>query len=240
MICYMKFSMNRLLNFFLFIVLFSLTACKTSSNFAFYLPNEENVIKTNIASEYYNIAKAYAELKKYDKAIEYYKLAMRDKNLKAGAYYQLGRMYALSKNWNEAEKVFLNLLKRDSENLALKKSLAYIFALNGKTKKSLEMYSRLFQDNPDDSEILVNYIAVLLSDNRTEEAQGQLLLLKQRFPDNSSIEKLQEKIFSDADKDSEKIDSSSTASDRPTPEKSAENLKEPDVSDPFPEYNTEF
>ena len=57
MICYMKFSMNRVLNFFLFIVLFSLTACKTSSNFAFYLPNEENVIKTNIASEYYNIHK---------------------------------------------------------------------------------------------------------------------------------------------------------------------------------------
>ena len=53
-------------------------------------------------------------------------------------------------------------------------------------------------------------------------------------------EKLQEKIFSEADKDSEKIDSSSTASDRPTPEKSAENLKEPDVSDSFPEYNTEF
>ena len=102
------------------------------------------------------------------------------------------------------------------------------------------MYSRLFQDNPDDSEILVNYIAVLLSDNRIEEAQGQLLLLKQRFPDNSSIEKLQEKIFSDADKDSEKIDSSSTSSDRPSPEKSAENLKEPDVSDSFPEYNTEF
>ena len=236
--------MNRILSFFLFVILFSLASCRTSSDFNFYLPNEKNVIATNIACEYYNIAKAYSELKKYDKAIEYYKLAMRDKNLKAGAYYQLGRMYALSGNWNEAEKVFLNLLKRDSENLAIKKSLAYIFALNGKTEKSLEMYSRLFQDNPDDSEILVNYIAVLLSDNRIEEAQAQLLLLKQRFPDNSSIEKLQEKIFSGAGKETENssepdgnLDSDSSAA--ASSKKDAENLNSPDEQK-FPEYNTEF
>ena len=61
------------------------------------VPGERQILIKNISSEYFNIAEGYMDLKKYDKAAEYYKLAMGSKELKASACYKLARCYALSK-----------------------------------------------------------------------------------------------------------------------------------------------
>ena len=64
-----------------------------------------------------SIGDAYLDLKKYDKAIQYYQKAMESKSLYWTAYYKLGRSYALAKKWSEAKNVYYKLLKRDPENV---------------------------------------------------------------------------------------------------------------------------
>ena len=181
--------------FTVFILILSLCSCKTLNSFDLYVPNEANIHRKNIASEYYQIAEAYADLKKYDKAIIYYKRAMRDSGFKKASYYKLGRMNVLSNNFDEAEKIFKNLLKTDSENQTLKMSLAYCYGKNRKITKALKIYSDLLVQNSDSSDIMVNYIYLLIADDNLEEAQSQLLILKQKFPDLKQAEDLQNKIY---------------------------------------------
>jgi len=173
----------------------TICSCTSTSQFDFAIPGETNVLRKNIATEYYQIAEAYTELKKYDKAATYYKLSMRDPNLRKAAYYKLGRVYVFAEKWEDAEKVFIQLLKIDSENQNFKTSLAYIYGKNGKPEKASELYFKLLETNPDNSEILVNYILLLVAQEKLDDAQAKLLVLKQKFPDSEFIEEIQNMIY---------------------------------------------
>jgi|GEM_PF-399094 len=177
------------------------------------VPGESAALSKNIASEYYSIADGYFEVKKYDKAAEYYKLAMRDKSIRPAAYYKLGRSYAMNKQWDDAETVFKDLLKRDPQNSSLTASLAYITAMKGDTAGALTMYKNLIDTYPDESSYLENYIALLIDDGKLEQAEQQLFVLKSKFPNSTSIDSLQKKIYEKLDnppaEDQEKKDASS-------------------------------
>ena len=69
----------------IFVSLFLLFSCQ--SGYSFRVPGESEIITKNIASEYFSIAEEYFKLKNYQKAIQYYKLAMKDKSLNVSAYY---------------------------------------------------------------------------------------------------------------------------------------------------------
>ena len=97
------------------------------------MPGESEIITTNISSEYFAIADEYLNLKNYQKAVQYYKLAMKNKSLNAAAYYKLARSYALAKDYESAEKCYTKLLSVDPENKDLQISLAYIKGMSGKT-----------------------------------------------------------------------------------------------------------
>ncbi len=185
---------------FFAVIVFSLFSCKTANQIL--VPNELNVHRKNIAKEYYNIAEAYSDLKKYDKAISYYKLSMRDSNLYSAAYYKLGRTYVLTEKYSEAEKVFVDLLKSDEENQTFKISLAYIYGKTGKYEKACGLYSSLLETNPDDSTILQNYIYILIAQDNFTEAETQFLILKQKFPELKELEEIQKLIYKNLDKDS--------------------------------------
>jgi tetratricopeptide (TPR) repeat protein len=176
-----------------------LLCCRTNGIDDLPVPSETRILRKNLATEYYSIAEAYFDLKKYDKAADYYKLAMKDPALRTAAYYKLGRAYALGKQWNDAEKIFRTLLKRDPENLSISISIAYITAMKGDTENALLMYRNLIEKKPDDGDLLENYIALLITDGRLELAEQQLFILKTKFPDNSSIDTLQKKIYEKLD-----------------------------------------
>lgn len=177
-----------------FVLLFSTLFFSCASSAHVVIPGEGEVIKNNIASEYMTIADSYNELGKYDKAISYYQLAMKNKNLYWSCYYKLGRCYAMNKNWTEARKVYNRLYKRDKENLNLKLSHAYIYAMEGKFKTSQDIYGLLIKENPSNVEILVNYIDVLIADKKYDEAYYNVLKLKENFSDNTSIAEFEKKI----------------------------------------------
>lgn len=158
------------------------------------IPGEHERLNKNICSEYYAIAEGYAGLKNYTKAAEYYKLAMRDKNIRITAYYKMGRSYALAKDWDNALAVFQNLQKRDPGNQEISESIAYISAMKGDTDTALLQYKHLCDEYPDEQTILENYIALLITDGKGEIAESELALLKNKFPDSKKISDYADKI----------------------------------------------
>lgn len=186
--------------FILFYLLFFF-GCKTTR---ISIPGENEKINRNIASEYYNIAEGYVGLKNYTKAAEYYRLAIRDKDVKFAAYYKLGRCYALSKKWDEAEKVFKLLLQRDRDNLELQRSYAYVKTMKGDTDESLEIYRLLKESNPENQEVFEDYISlkIALSDTGSnslteeslEELKNEVKNFGDTFSDSAKLKEFNSKI----------------------------------------------
>ena len=130
-------------NLFTIFAVFSFSFClffSCQSGYSFRVPGESEIITKNIASEYFSIAEEYFKLKNYQKAIQYYKMAMKDRSLNVSAYYKLARSYALSKDYETAEECFVNLLEKDPQNRDLQVSLAYVKAMKGNTAESLVLY----------------------------------------------------------------------------------------------------
>jgi len=183
----------------------SLTGCVTG-----IVPGEDKRILQNLAREYYDIAAAYADLKKYDKALEYYKLAGRNKELQTPTAYQIARMNALSSKWAEAEKSYRSLLKGDPKNADLNASLAYVLAQNGQLEEAENLYRTLAADNPYNEKFLENYIRMLAAAKKDEDARSALARFTERFPTSDAVdaltrlvpppveEKIEEKIAEEA------------------------------------------
>jgi tetratricopeptide (TPR) repeat protein len=167
-------------------------SCGTNMHLS--VPGEESVTRESVGIEYLAIADSYADLGKYDKAVTYYLLAMKNKKLYWSAYYKLGRAYALAKDWSDAENVYDKLLQRDPANVNLKLSRAYIKAMSGNLDEAMMLYRTLLEEQPENDAVLVNYITILLSQGRAELAEEQLEVLKKNFPDNKSISNLSKKI----------------------------------------------
>lgn len=172
-------------------ILFSLVSC---ASVRVPVPGEAQIKKNNIYIEYMAIADAYNDLAKYDKAITYYQLAAKNRDLYWTALYKTGRAYAMNKNWAESKKIYQKLLERDADNTVLKMSLAYICAMDGDFEDSEKIYSELWEASKDNQDVLVNYINVLFAREKTEEAASLVAVLKEKFKDNSNIPTFEKKL----------------------------------------------
>ncbi len=181
------------------VLLLNFSACQTSN--AFKVPGESKIITKNISSEYFTIADGYMDLKKYDKATEYYKLAMKNKELRLSAYYKLARCYVFSGDYSKAKEAYETLLKFDPENKDLQLSVAYVNGMSGNVDKAREQYEDLKEKYPDDSVILENYISLLIFQKNLDTARENLNVLKEKFPDSSKIKDFEEKIAEPASKE---------------------------------------
>jgi tetratricopeptide (TPR) repeat protein len=213
---------------FLAFIAFALcfTGCLTG-----LVPGENGKILQNLASEYYGIGQGYAELKKYDKAIEYYKLARRNVEFRKPADYQLARMYALSSKWADAEKAFKDLLRLDPDNTDLSASLAYISAQSGKLKEAEKAYKSLVEKNPQNEQLLENYIRTLKANDKADDATAQLAVFTELFPDSKSLDSLKELITTVA---------TATEKSEPTDATEAEPEVDTTESEPSPPVEAEL
>lgn len=173
----------------LFLLFFS---CNTTAHLP--VPGESGIKKRTISNEYLTIADTFYDLEKFDKAITYYTLAMKNKNIYWTCYYKLARSYAMSKNYTEARKMFLTLLKRDKENVNLRLSLAYLYAMEGKLSKAEVLYAYIWSENKENPDTLVNYIDVLIASEKYQKAGTYLNILKELFSDNSNIKTFEAKL----------------------------------------------
>lgn len=177
------------------------------------VPGEKNAVESNISVEYYSIASSYEELKNYKKAIDYYNLAKKNKKMRASSEYKIARCYALLKDWDNAQAGFEKILKKDPSNTNIKISFAYIMAMRGDLEASSQLYSTLVSENSTDVSILKNYISVLCARGMFDEANVQLAVLKEKFPDDADISGIEKKLQElSAPKSEEKTDENSQSS----------------------------
>ena len=191
-------------------------SCATS--FHLPVPGESRVIRSSIYSEYMTIADAYSELKKYDKASQYYELAKKNKNLYWTATYSQARCNVLNGKYDEALLAYEELLARDGENLSLMMSMAYLYAVTGDIPKAEKTYSELWEKNPDNPDVLVNYISVLFASKNIAEAESKVAELKEKFPGNKSVSDFEAKL-KELEKKSEQKENGSVSGEKPAPEK---------------------
>ncbi len=180
---------KRIYALFIIFLAFVFFSCSTNKN-----------IQDNIYIEYYNIAEEYMDLKKYDKAAEYYTKAMSNKELYVAALFKSGRAYALNKDWGPAEQIYIKLLKKDPQNKDIRVSLAYITAMMGENEKSCKMYEDLISEYPDDSDLFKNYIIAVYSTEDYEKTKNLIAKYKDLFPDKESDLETIEKEITDTDK----------------------------------------
>ena len=194
------------------------------------IPGETKIILKNLSIEYYNIAEAYMDVKKYDKAAEYYQLAMRNEELYLSSYYKLARSYALAKNWDEAMKCYDELLARDSDNVILKSSIAYITAMSGEVDDGILKYKELLEANPYDQNLLETYVALLINVGRGEDAEESFFLLKEKFPDNKQLSNFSRQLSDIVDNfDADKKTELPEDNEAPNKDKNPKDSKEKDT-----------
>lgn len=203
--------MTKIIKFCSTVIFFSLFVVACSSLNEFGIPGEIEAKRNNIYIEYMNLGDSYFELAKYDKAIEYYNLALKNKEIYWVCYFKLGRTYALAKKYTEARKIYNRLLKRDKNNTDIQISLAYLYAMEGKTDSAISIYEYLCSKEEYNADILVNYINVLILDEQLNYAKSKLTLLKEKFPDNQNIETFEKNLLKDdSDDNGDEEDSEET------------------------------
>ena len=213
-------KLKRLFLDSIFLLSFVMIISCSSTKFSVPIPGQNEAVITNIYIEYLNIADIYFGLEKFDKAETYYKAAMGNKDIYWSAYYKLAKCYVYQSKWGDAQSTYETILKRDPDNSSIKSSMAYIYAMSGNTQKSIEIYKELIEAEPDQQELLENYICVLLTDeNNKEEAQEAYETLKERFPESKKIEEFdkqfpkpepEENLETESDSESEEQSESET------------------------------
>ncbi len=173
--------------------------CSGCASVDLYIPGEKAIVYKNLALEYLEIADAYVNLKNYAKASEFYKKAMRNKEVYMTSFYKYARCLALARDWENALAAYNILLSKDSSNLSLRLSVAYITAMSGKIDESIVMYKTLVAEYPDDEAALENYISLLLNVGRAEDAEKEYFILKEKFPNNSKIKSFEQTLKSELD-----------------------------------------
>ncbi len=154
-------------------------------------------VDKDLSGEYFSIAEAYTELKKYDKAIDFYKKAQKSKAYKKASHYNMAQVYALQKNWKQCIKYLEPLHNEAPDNIKITGAYAYALASSGKSKKALELYKAIYDKNTDTPEYFFNYVRLLIITKEYKTAKELLEAEREKFTeseDAKTIEELQTKV----------------------------------------------
>lgn len=185
---------------FILVSVFALVSCASGGSNS--LVRSSGMLE-DLGREYYLLADSYAELKKYDKALELYQKASRTGvKSERELSFKIARTAALAKDWNTALKEYGSLLEKDKDNLLLKKSIAWIYGQKGDLKKAETEYEALYTVHSYDKDVCTNYILVLHTLKKDEQARAVFSSYAELYPDAPNIAEL-EKLFTQDDKSSE-------------------------------------
>lgn len=210
-------------NSILFVLLFFITA---AGLFA------KGSVDSETAKAYFEIAQAYTEISKYDKAAEFYLKAAKDPAHKNAAEYNLARVYGLQGDWEKAKNIFERQYKEAPGNVLIAKAYAYSLAATGDEARACEMYKKLYDEDSENPEAVLNYARILILSKRYDQALSFIEEMKTRFTESSenkafaeleeNIKKAQKEPNKD-DKVQKKNDTADSTESRP--EKGASDSK---------------
>ena len=189
-------------------------------------------VDSETAKAYFEIAQAYTEVSKYDKAAEFYLKAAKDPAHKNAAEFNLARVYGLQGSWGKAKPILERQYKEAPGNVLIAKAYSYSLAATGDEARACEMYKKLYDEDSENPEAALNYARILVLSKRYDEALSFIAELKTRFTEsteNKAIAELEEKIKkaqeepNKDDKVQKKNDTADSTESRP--EKSASDSK---------------
>ncbi len=154
-------------------------------------------IEEDLSGEYFSIAEAYTELKKYDKAIDYFKKAEKSKSYKRASHYNLAQVYALKKDWTNCTTYLKPLHEQAPDNIKIATAYAYALASSGKQNEALSLYKKIYDKNPETPEYFFNYVRLLIVVKDYDTAKKMLEEAKEKFKENEenkTISHLEKKI----------------------------------------------
>lgn len=118
---------------------------------------------------------------KTKEAISTYEEAIKRDESITTSYYHLAVVYLQSKNYEKAGEVLNKGLSIAPKNFSLGITLAQMYETSNQTDKAINAYDKLLKVRPD-SDIVVNNLASLLTENRTDKASlDKAYNLSQRF-----------------------------------------------------------
>jgi len=138
-----------------------------------------------VASDYYDLGNAYAELGQYEKAISEFQAALNVDPAFVKADYNLALAYAHAKRTGDAVSVLKRLLAADPQNTQLLSALGWAYHLSGKDEESLVQYKLVISLSPADLNALYNSGIILWKLNRQQEAMDQFTGLLSKSPEDT-------------------------------------------------------
>jgi len=154
-------------------------------------------VDSETAKAYFEIAQAYTEVSKYDKAAEFYLKAAKDPAHKNAAEYNLARVYGLQGDWGKAKNILERQYKDAPGNVLIAKAYAYSLAATGDEARACEMYKKLYDEDSENPEAALNYVRILILSKRYNQALSFIEEMKTRFTENTenkAFAELEEKI----------------------------------------------
>lgn len=123
----------------------------------------------------------YSSQGKIEQAINTYEEVIKSDSKNVQSYYHLGIIYVRSKKYDKASEVLRKGLSVEPKNFSLGITLAQVYEVTGQTDKAIKAYENLLEIRPD-ADIVVNNLASLLTENRTDKASfNKAYNLSQRF-----------------------------------------------------------
>lgn len=167
------------------------------------------------AKAYFEIAQAYSDVTKYDKAAEFFQKAAKDPGHKNAAEYNLARVYGLQGDWKKARPILERQYAESPGNVLILKAYAYSLASTGKYDRAVEMYRKLYDGDKENPDSALSYARILVFTKRYDEAQTLIEELKVAFAETNEkkvLDELEEKIKK-AKETPEKADSADSAAE---------------------------
>ncbi len=162
---------------------------------------------TEFAQDCFELAQGYAEVSKYDKAIEWFRKAAKDPDHTNAAEYQIARMYAMKEDWKKAAALLEPHYKKAPENTVIRTAFAYTLAAAGETERAVSMYKTIYENDRENPEAACNYIRIMIIAKKYDNAQTLLETVKTQFVENNEkkiLDELEEKIKKARTEDAEK------------------------------------
>ena len=158
---------------------------------------------SRLVKEYFEIAQAYAEVGKYDKAIEYYEKAAVDPSYKNATQYSIARMYGLKNEWAKACSLLEPQYNEAPDNIMVVNAYAYALASAGEHERACTLYHALYEKNQSDPESALNYARILIIAEKYDEASAFIEKIKVQFVEHEEkkvLDELEEKIKKTSEK----------------------------------------
>ena len=145
----------------------------------------KGTVDSETAKAYFEIAQAYTEVSKYDKAAEFYLKAAKDPAHKNAAEYNLARVYGLQGSWSKAKPILERQYKEAPGNMLILKAYSYSLAATGDEARACEMYKKLYDEDSENPEAALNYARILILSKRYDQALSFIEEMKTRFTESS-------------------------------------------------------